>query len=260
VVALSVFIGIIFVLTLFGQQRGPLWDAIIELKSSVEALQATVSTLQAQMGDANVDIGDLETRMGTAEGNISALQGDLTTASNSIMDLQIDVSDILGRLTTAEGDITALQDDMSTAIGDISDLENRMDDAETAIENQKLVYAYAYADNFHYSGDPDTWTDIEGLSTTITLEKDSHVMIFCGITCWTNANWQVKLRARVDGGLTDPFENVTKPDILGEHMTCYFMDYLLAGTHEIKIQWASGIYTTELGCLRRSMNIIAYPD
>ncbi len=48
-VSLSVFIAVILVIALFGQQKGALWEAINELKSRITALETTISTMQNDM-------------------------------------------------------------------------------------------------------------------------------------------------------------------------------------------------------------------
>jgi len=50
-VSLSIFIGVVLVIALFGQQKGALLDAINELKNRVTALETTVSTMQNDMSN-----------------------------------------------------------------------------------------------------------------------------------------------------------------------------------------------------------------
>lgn len=95
----------------------------------------------AQINQNTEDIEVLDTRMTTAEGNISALDGRLTTAEGDIDNLEgrmdtaeDDIDTLEGQMSTAQGDITALQGRMTTAEGDIDSLEGRMTTAESDID------------------------------------------------------------------------------------------------------------------------------
>jgi len=49
--SMPIFIAVVLVIALFGQQNGALWDAINELKNRVTALETTVSTMQNDMSN-----------------------------------------------------------------------------------------------------------------------------------------------------------------------------------------------------------------
>jgi len=75
-VSLSIFIVIIFVLTLFGEQGKPfqkIWNKLNGHDSRITDLEATVFSLQTQLEDANSIITDLQTRMDEVENELSNL-------------------------------------------------------------------------------------------------------------------------------------------------------------------------------------------
>ena len=71
-------------------------------------------------------VSEFDTRLTTAEGNITNLQGRMTTAEGSITTLQSGVTSLQGRMTTAEGDISGLKTRMTTAEGNISTLQTNV--------------------------------------------------------------------------------------------------------------------------------------
>jgi peptidoglycan hydrolase CwlO-like protein len=101
---------------------------------------ATSLTVAELIGDI---VGDHDTRLDTAEGDISTLQNDLATAqsdisnnSGNISTLQSDVSTAQSDISTNQGDISTLQSDVSTAQSDIStnqsDISTLQSDVSTA--------------------------------------------------------------------------------------------------------------------------------
>ncbi|HEY0505897.1 MAG TPA: hypothetical protein VGD42_20630, partial [Lysobacter sp.] len=69
------------------------------------------------------DIGNLDTRMGTAEDNITTLDNRVTTNEGDISTIKTDVTKIDGRVTTAEGNINTLNTNVSKIDGRVTNVE-----------------------------------------------------------------------------------------------------------------------------------------
>ncbi|MCD9085557.1 ESPR-type extended signal peptide-containing protein [Stenotrophomonas sp. SY1] len=87
----------------------------------------------SQLFATNNMVSALDTRMGTAEGNITSLDGRLTSAEGDITSINSDLTNLGDRVTVAEGNITTVQGDISTINtnitsmqGDITSLDNRI--------------------------------------------------------------------------------------------------------------------------------------
>ncbi len=107
-VPLSVFIVVVFVLTLFGQQKGPLWDTINALKGRVTELETNVSTLQTQLENANSNINEHESQIALLEERVDTLQANQ--------------SEILNKLNTHTHDYSELTGDLPSHTHDYSDI------------------------------------------------------------------------------------------------------------------------------------------
>lgn len=104
-VSLSIFIIVVFVLTLFGQQQRPLWNAINELtsrtsalKEDIDVLSGTVSTLQTQLEDANGNINDHESHIALLEDHVATLRATQSEIFRQLNTHTHDYSELTGTL------------------------------------------------------------------------------------------------------------------------------------------------------------------
>jgi hypothetical protein len=101
---------------------------------SAELISLDSTLLNITSIDVQGAVGELDSRMVTAEGNITSLQGDVATA-------QTDITNLGTRVTATEGHITTLQGQITTANTNISDLDGRVtvnEGAITALDTNKL--------------------------------------------------------------------------------------------------------------------------
>ena len=142
-VSLSVFITVVFVLTLFGQQKGPLWDMVNNHESRIVALEATIGDLQNQVNSANTSILNLEASM---VANINSLQNSIENeeAARIAADMNL------------QNDVNALQNHTH----DYSELTG---DAPFALEAHHHDSQYSLLEHTHQFAEPDwssVWTPI----------------------------------------------------------------------------------------------------
>lgn len=102
-------------------------EAINELNSAVSSLDTRVTTAEG-------DITALKGRMTDAEGDISSLKGRMSDAEG-------DITSLKGRMTDAEDDITSLKGRVSTNEFNISGIDGRLTSTESTVSG--LVSAVA---------------------------------------------------------------------------------------------------------------------
>lgn len=153
---------------------------------------------------ANLEaIGGLQTRMGTAEGDIDALEGRMGTAEGQINTNKQGVADNLeainglkGRMDTAEGQINTNKQGVADNLAAIGALQTRATDLETAVGELEQADAdlrtyvdnqFAAANSMHFKGGVSTLAglpleDVEAGDTYIVTGdfKNGSVQYYAG--------------------------------------------------------------------------------
>jgi len=121
------------------------YDTLKEIADYIEGDAAAGAAMLSQLGDHESRLDTLEgqnldSRLTTAEGNISTAQGDIDalegrmdTAEGEIDTLQSDASALESRVVTVEGQAAQFAGDIMMLQGDVSGLNTRMSDAENSI-------------------------------------------------------------------------------------------------------------------------------
>ena len=112
-----------------GTDLGPLSTRVTNNENAITALQSADTGFDTRLSTAESDVTALEARATTNEGAITALQSEDTALGARVTTLEgqtaPDIGPLTTRVTTAEGDIDSLESRMTTAESDIDALEAR---------------------------------------------------------------------------------------------------------------------------------------
>lgn len=114
-----------------------------------------LDTAESDIDDLETDTGALDTRLTSAEGELTTQDGRLDTAEAAITQLQTDttglgfrvtaaeqkVTTLQSRMGTAEGNITSLQGDVGLLQSDVSDLQSDVSDLEASVTSVQSQYS-----------------------------------------------------------------------------------------------------------------------
>ncbi len=104
--------------------------------SSADAVNGSqLFATNTRLDTAEGNITDLTDRVDTAESNITTIQGDIGDINTSIGDINTNVSEIDARVTVNEGDINDIKGEITNVQGDITSIQGDITDINTSVTN-----------------------------------------------------------------------------------------------------------------------------
>lgn len=187
--------------------------------STVSTNPVRNSVITNTINSTNSDVAALDTRLDTAEDNISTNAGNITTISGDLSDLSGDVTS----LSTNVGTLSDTVSDLSLTVGgytsDISDLQDRMSTAEDSIT--------------------DLQDDVNPLKTIVDISVEYTSLL--PITTWTSGELTLHRR----GQLGFLFINLDGALLLGANSSTQI--YQLQTPANIPLYTTSATVLTDVG-------------
>lgn len=159
------------------------------LTATVDTTLSTTSTnpvrnsvITNTINSTNSDVAALDSRLDTAEDNITTNADNITTLSGDLSDLSGSVTTLSDTVTSQGDSITTLSSTVGGQTSDISDLDSRLDSAEDTITN--LI-----------NGSDEMSSDISVLKTSTNTTVEYNQLL--PVATWTDGNITLRRRGNI---------------------------------------------------------------
>ena len=150
--------------------------------STVSSNPVRNSVITNTINSTNSDVAALDTRLDTAEDNITGISEDITEMSGDIDDLSDSLGDLSDTVTSQGNTIDDLSSTVAGYTGDISDLQERMTTAEGSIEDLT-------------QGSNEMASDISVLKTSTNTTVEYNQLL--PVATWTDGDITLRRRGNI---------------------------------------------------------------
>lgn len=134
---------------------------------------------------------------------------------------------------------------------------------------QAIPFVSTYSTDFNTTTETTQYVDMNGMSVSLSLNRESHLLIMFSAEAFTSENRWMAIRALVGQDAAHPGEiyltpNIYPHDSQGHFIDCssygynFFQPSVSPGTYTIKIQWKVSGGTGYV--LDRTLTVIALPE